>query len=130
MSKGRVLVIEDNIDNMDLVRFLLEQVDYEVQEARDGRTGLDLAYQDHPDLILLDMSIPEVDGWKVARQLKDDPRTSTICIVALTAHILPGDRKKALDAGCDGFISKPLDIPSFAGQVSAYLEKFKQKAGE
>jgi len=126
MSKGRVLVIEDNIDNMDLVHFLLEQVGYEVLEARDGRRGLDLAYQERPDAILLDMSIPEVDGWKVAQQLKSDPETKSICIIALTAHILPGDRKKALEAGCDGFISKPLDIPNFAGQVDAYLEKFKQ----
>lgn len=126
MSKGRVLVIEDNIDNMDLVHFLLEQVGYEVLEARDGRRGLDLAYQERPDVILLDMSIPEVDGWKVAQQLKSDPETKSICIIALTAHILPGDRKKALEAGCDGFISKPLDIPNFAGQVDVYLEKFKQ----
>lgn len=125
MSKGCVLVIEDNIDNMDLVHFLLEQVGYEVMEARDGRTGLELAYQRLPDIILLDMSIPEVDGWKVAQQLKSDPQTQSICIIALTAHILPGDRKRALDAGCDGFISKPLDIPNFAGQVDAYLEKFR-----
>ncbi len=125
MSKGCVLVIEDNIDNMDLVHFLLEQVGYEILEARDGRTGLEIAYQRLPDIILLDMSIPEVDGWKVAQQLKNDPQTKSICIIALTAHILPGDRKKALDAGCDGFISKPLDIPNFAGQVDAYLEKFR-----
>jgi two-component system, cell cycle response regulator DivK len=123
MGKGRILIIEDNVDNLDLVRFLLEQEDYEVIQARDGRRGMDLAAAEHPDLILLDMSIPEVDGWKVARQLKDDPQTNSICIVALTAHILPGDRKKALDAGCDGFISKPLDIPNFVEQVSEYLEK-------
>ena len=126
MNKGRVLVIEDNADNLDLVRFLLEQAGYVVQEARDGQAGLDLAYQDHPDLILLDMSIPEIDGWQVARKLKNDQQTQSICIVALTAHILPGDRKKALDAGCDGFISKPLDIPNFASQVTSYLEKFKK----
>ena len=126
MHKGRVLVIEDNIDNMDLVRFLLEQVGYEVLEARDGRTGLELAYQKRPDIILLDMSIPEVDGWKVAHQLKNDPQSKSICIIALTAHILPGDRKKALEAGCDGFISKPLDIPNFTGQVDTYLEEFRK----
>ncbi len=126
MNKGRVLVIEDNIDNMDLVRFLLEQVGYEVLEARDGRTGLELAYQKRPDVILLDMSIPEVDGWKVAHQLKNDPQSKSICIIALTAHILPGDRKKALEAGCDGFISKPLDIPNFTGQVETYLEEFRK----
>jgi two-component system, cell cycle response regulator DivK len=125
MGKGRILIVEDNIDNLDLVRFLLEQDDYEVIQARDGRSGMELAQLEQPDLILLDMSIPEVDGWKVARRLKELPSTSKICIVALTAHILPGDRKKALDAGCDGFISKPLDIPNFVEQVSGYLEKSK-----
>jgi two-component system, cell cycle response regulator DivK len=128
MSGERVLVVEDNEDNLNLVRFLLEQAGYGVQVARDGRTGLELAQQQVPDLILLDMSIPELDGWKVAGQLKGDQRTARICIIALTAHILPGDRKKALDAGCDSFISKPLDIPNFVSQVTAYLEKFKNQS--
>ena len=121
--KGRILVVEDNVDNMDLFRFLLEEAGYEVLPARNGRAGLELAYEQRPDLILLDMSIPEVDGWKVARQLKDDPRTAQICIVALTGHTLPGDRKKALDAGCDGYLTKPLDIPSFAGQIDQFIAK-------
>jgi two-component system, cell cycle response regulator DivK len=126
MSKGRVLIVEDNIDNLDLVKFLLEQEDFEVLQARDGRSGIEVARAGEPELILLDMGIPELDGWQVARQLKEDPQTSGICIVALTAHILPGDRKKALDAGCDGFISKPLDIPTFVEQVSDYLAKSRR----
>ena len=127
MGNTRVLVIEDNADNLDLVRFLLEQAGCEVLEARDGRAGLNLAREHVPDVLLLDMSIPEVNGWTVARLLKSQPNTRKICIVALTAHILPGDRKKAFDAGCDGYISKPLDIPNFVDQVNSYLEKFKTK---
>lgn len=121
----RILVVEDNEDNLSLVRFLLEQAGYTVQEARNGQQAIEMA-QDSPDMILLDMSIPEVDGWTVARILKDDPQTRDLCIVAITGHILPGDRKRALDAGCDGFISKPLDIPNFIPQVNSYLEKFKR----
>ncbi len=120
-----ILVVEDNEDNLSLVRFLLEQAGYAVQEARNGQQALEMA-KALPDMILLDMGIPEIDGWTVARRLKDDPHTSAICVVALTGHILPGDRKKALDAGCDGFISKPLDIPNFIPQVNDYNEKFKK----
>lgn len=122
MSKTKVLVIEDNSDNLGLVRFLLEQADFEVIGARDGKTGLEAAYQSHPALILLDMSLPEVSGWQVAHELKSNPDTSSVKVVALTAHTLPGDRKKALDAGCDGFISKPLDVPNFVKQVQDYLK--------
>ena len=120
--KDRVLVVEDNRDNLDLFQYLLEEVGYEVIQARNGRQGLDLAVEQQPDLILLDMSIPEVDGWRVARQLKDDPRTASICVVALTGHTLPGDRKRALDAGCDGYITKPLDVPNFAVQVDSFIK--------
>ncbi len=123
MSKGRILVVEDNEDNLELVCFLLKQAGYEVLQAVDGRKGLALANSQQPDMILLDMSIPEIDGWSVARQLKEDPDTKNIFIVALTGHTAPGDRKRALHAGCDGYISKPLDIPTFTSQVAAYLEK-------
>jgi two-component system, cell cycle response regulator DivK len=126
MGKGTILIVEDNIDNLDLVRFLLEQDGFDVIQARDGRSGIEVAHTGQPDLILLDMGIPEVDGWNVARQLKEDPETNHICIVALTAHILPGERKKALEAGCDGFISKPLDIPTFGEQVFMYLTNNKK----
>ena len=123
MAKANILVIEDNADNLDLVRFLLEQSEYEVHDAVDGRQGLQRAQELHPDMILLDMSLPEIDGWTLARQLKTDPATASILIVALTAHALPGDRKKALDAGCDGYISKPLDVPNFVSVVATYLRK-------
>jgi len=123
MAKASILVIEDNIDNLELVRFLLEQSEYAVHGASDGRQGLQQAQDLHPDMILLDMSLPEIDGWTLARQLKADPSTAGILVVALTAHALPGDRKKALDAGCDGYISKPLDVPNFVSVVATYLRK-------
>jgi two-component system, cell cycle response regulator DivK len=123
MGKARILVIEDNEDNLGLVRFLLEESGYEVRGAPDGRVGLEKAYEMKPDLILLDMGLPEVDGWQVVQQLKADPSSKDMLVVALTAHALPGDRKKAIDAGCDGYISKPLDVPNFTKMVATYLRK-------
>src|SRR5664279_3290903 len=101
---GGILVIEDNQDNLELVRFLLEQAGYNVSWISDGNLGLSAVREKQPDLVLLDMSLPGLDGWKLAQQIKADPQTAAIQIVALTAHTLPGDRKRALDAGCDGFI--------------------------
>jgi CheY-like chemotaxis protein len=123
VAKAHILIIEDNVDNLDMVRFLLEQSEYSVASATDGRQGLQAAQRILPDMILLDMSLPEIDGWTVARMLKADPATAGILIIALTAHALPGDRKKALDAGCDGYISKPLDVQNFIGVVATYLRK-------
>jgi two-component system, cell cycle response regulator DivK len=123
MRKARILVIEDNLDNYDLVRFLLQQEGYDVMGAYDGRTGLTLARERKPDLILLDLSIPEISGWNLAAQIKANPETAHIRILALTGHTLPGDRKRALDAGCDGYISKPLDIPDFIEQIETSLAK-------
>jgi two-component system, cell cycle response regulator DivK len=120
---GGILVIEDNPDNLELVRFLLEQAGYVVTGVSDGSLGLAAVRENKPDLVLLDMSLPGMDGWKVAQQIKADSQTASTLIVALTAHTLPGDRKRALDAGCDGFISKPLDVPNFLNQVSSFLPR-------
>lgn len=125
MDKARILVIEDNEDNLELVRFLLEQNGYEVVGAKDGRMGLEIVYEMQPDLVLLDMSLPEIDGWQVVQQVKSNPASKGMLVVALTAHALPGDRKKAIDAGCDGYISKPLDVPNFARMIATYLRKRK-----
>jgi two-component system, cell cycle response regulator DivK len=122
MGKGRILVIEDDVDNLELVCFLLEQSGFELLQAKDGQEGLDLAISQRPDMILLDMSIPEVDGWTVARQLKNRKEMQNIIIIALTGHTAPGDRKKALDAGCDEYISKPLDIPEFTELIVGYMK--------
>ena len=121
MARGRILVIEDNTDNLELVTFLLEKAGHEVFSAFDGRQGLDEACQILPDLILLDLTLPGIDGWSLAKMLKDDPATQAIKLVALTAHALPGDRRKALEAGCDGYLSKPLDVASFINEIRKFL---------
>ncbi len=123
MSQEKILVIEDNSDNLELVRFILSQAGYTVLTASDGLTGLNLARQELPDMLLLDLTIPELDGWQVATEIKNNPATANMCVVALTAHTLPGDRKRALDSGCDGYISKPLDLPNFVSEIAALLEK-------
>ncbi|NMB68818.1 MAG: response regulator [Chloroflexi bacterium] len=123
MANETVLVIEDNFDNLELVRFVLSQAGFAVLSATDGRSGLSAAREKLPDLVLLDLSIPEMDGWQVAAQLKGDPATAHICVVALTGHTLPGDRQRAFDSGCDGYISKPLDLPNFVGEIQALLQQ-------
>jgi len=123
--KNAVLVVEDNPDNLELVRFILDRAGMQVYTAHDGRTGLELARQHLPDLVLVDLVIPELDGWELASQLKADPATSHIKVVALTAHILPVDRKRAFSAGCDGYISKPLDLSTFFDEVRKYLPEEK-----
>jgi len=123
MANETVLVIEDNFDNLELVRFVLSQAGFAVLSATNGRSGLSTAREKLPDLVLLDLSIPEMDGWQVAAQLKGDPATAHICVVALTGHTLPGDRQRAFDSGCDGYISKPLDLPNFVGEIQALLEQ-------
>ena len=128
MVKARILVIEDNEDNLELFRFLLEQDGYEVTGSQDGRDGLEKVQQLHPDLVLLDMGLPEIDGWQVVKKIKSNPACRNIVVVALTAHALPGDRKKAIDAGCDGYISKPLDVPNFTNMIATYLRKRKTLA--
>ena len=115
-----ILFIEDNLDNYELVRFLLVQEGFTVLGASDGRTGLEMALDRRPDLILLDLSLPEINGWQIAAQLKANSATAAIPVIALTGHTLPGDREKALEAGCDEYISKPLEIPDFLEVVRQF----------
>jgi len=122
MLSNRVLVVEDNEDNLQLVRFLLEHNGYAVISARNGREGLAVAQKELPNLILMDLSLPEMDGWEAARQLKCDPNTAYIPLLALTAHTLPGDRKRAFSIGFDGYISKPIDVARFSEYISKALE--------
>ncbi|MFZ5857020.1 MAG: response regulator [Chloroflexota bacterium] len=123
MNKPRVLIVEDNVDNFELVRFLLERAGYEVLSAANGLEGLDVARREHPDLILMDLSMPEMDGWNATTHLKADEETRNIPVLALTAHTLPGDRKRAIDAGCDGYISKPINVASFDKLVATLLRQ-------
>ena len=117
-----VLIVEDIEDNLILIKSLLEMADYRVVEARDGREALAQAQAHHPDLILLDMSLPAIDGWTVARTLRQLPDFRSTLIVALTAHAMQGDREKTLDAGCDEFMTKPIDVPNFVPAVTKMLE--------
>jgi two-component system cell cycle response regulator DivK len=126
MPESRILVIEDNLDNLDLVCFVLERAGYKTLRAMDGKSGLELANDEKPDLILLDLTIPEIDGWHLA--LKEDPQTKHIPVIALTAHILPGDRKKAFDSGCDGYFSKPLDMANFLPRIESFLKNRGQQS--
>jgi CheY-like chemotaxis protein len=126
MAASRVLLVEDNADNLALVRFLLERSGYTVIEAYNGLQGLELARKERPDLILMDLSLPELDGWAAAERLKQDEQTASIPLLALTAHTLPGDRKRALESGFDGYISKPINVPAFAEEITAALGKAGQ----
>jgi two-component system cell cycle response regulator DivK len=125
MNKPRVLIVEDNVDNYELVRFLLERAGYQVLSAANGVEGVDAAKREQPDLILMDLSMPEMDGWNATSHLKSDEQTRHIPVLALTAHTLPGDRKRAIDAGCDGYISKPINVSSFDKLVATLLRQAK-----
>jgi two-component system cell cycle response regulator DivK len=118
----RILVIEDNEDNLSLMRLLLERAKYEVLSAANGFAGLELAQTERPDLILLDLAMPEMDGWEVARKLKGDIITRSIPIIAVTAHALPKDRERALEAGCDAFIVKPFSVSKLIGEIEKLLD--------
>jgi two-component system cell cycle response regulator DivK len=125
MGKTRILIMEDDDDTQGMVRFLLEYKGYDVLLAKDGRHGLEIARQEKPDLILLDLAMPEMDGWSVAHKLKEDPGTKTIPVIAVTAYTMSSDRRKALNAGCDGFIGKPMNVPEFIAEVEKFLGKSK-----
>ena len=105
-----VLLIEDNELNRDMLTRRLERKEFIVSCAEDGQSGIDMAKNEMPDIILLDLSLPVIDGWTVARQLKADTNTKDIPIIALTAHAMKGDREKALDAGCDDYDTKPVNL--------------------
>lgn len=124
MNKGRILVVEDDMDNYQLVRFILERAGYDVFLAVNGRDGVDAARFQKPDLILMDLGLPEMDGWLAAQKLKSDEATKSILLYALTAHTLPGERKRAMQAGCDGYVSKPIHVEGFLNLInSALVEK-------
>ena len=123
MSKGRILVVEDNMDNYELVRFVLERAGYDVFLAVNGRDGVAAARLQQPDLILMDLSMPEMDGWMATEKIKADIATREIPLYAITAHTLPRDRFHALQAGCDGYISKPIHVETFLAVIHKVFEK-------
>jgi CheY-like chemotaxis protein len=118
----RILVIEDNEWSRDMLARRLSRRGYQVISAADGKRGIAMAQDQSPDLIVMDMSLPAIDGWEATRRLKADPATRAIPIVALTAHAMASDRKKAMDAGCDDYHTKPVDFESLVRSMEAFLE--------
>jgi CheY-like chemotaxis protein len=118
---AKILLVEDNEMNRDMLSRRLIKRGYEVSIAVDGQAGVDAARSEPPDLILLDMSLPVMDGWTAAGHLKGDDTTSGVPIIALTAHALAGDREKALEAGCDDYDTKPIDIKRLLEKIEALL---------
>ena len=119
----RTLIIEDNENNMYLTSFLLRNSGHQVYQAFDGQKGVDRAREIVPDLILLDIQLPKMNGYDVARALRVDPALKTIPIVAITSYAMPGDKEKALDAGCNGYIKKPIDPDTFIDDIESYLNE-------
>jgi CheY-like chemotaxis protein len=121
MARKRVLCIEDNVSNMRLVGRIVEAEKHDFLSAADGPSALGLIEQERPDLILLDINIPGVDGLEIARRLKANAALSTIPIIATTANVLIGDRERCLEAGCDAYLPKPLDVRELQDVLRAYL---------
>jgi CheY-like chemotaxis protein len=120
---ARILLVEDNELNRDMLVRRLRRRGFEIEIAVDGREGIDKTKRGQPDLVLMDMSLPEIDGWTAARTLKADPSTRQIPIVALTAHAMSSDREAALAAGCDDYDTKPVDFARLLGKIEAALER-------
>lgn len=120
---AKILLVEDNEMNRDMLSRRLTRRGHEVTMAVDGQEGIDLALSASPDLILMDMSLPIIDGWEATRRLKADPASSSIPVIALTAHAMAGDREKALAAGCDDYDTKPIELDRLLGKITTQLEK-------
>jgi len=118
---AKILLVEDNEMNRDMLARRLQRRGHEVVVAVDGAEGLDLARREAPTLILMDMTLPVLDGWEATRRLKADPATGGIPIIALTAHAMSEDRARAIEAGCDDFDTKPIEFPRLIGKVDALL---------
>lgn len=126
MDGARILYIEDNAENRILVKRVLEAESYAVLEADNGIDGLRVAQEEAPDLILIDINLPEIDGYEVTTRLRQMEALSNVPIVALTANVLKGDRERSLDAGCDGYIQKPIDVDLLPAQIAAFLRQTRQ----
>ncbi len=121
MTNQRILVVEDNRDNMILIVDILESLDFDVIQAHDGEQGVSLASSEQPDLILMDLSLPKMDGWTATRKIKENDDLKEIPIIALTAHAMVGDRERALEAGCDDYMTKPINLQVLATMLTRFL---------
>ena len=120
---ARILLVEDNEMNRDMLSRRLLRKGHEIAMAVDGAQGVEMATAQLPDIILMDMSLPVIDGWEATRRLKADDKTRSIPIIALTAHAMAGDQEKALDAGCDDYDTKPVELPRLLGKIEALLAR-------
>ena len=118
---SKILLVEDNEMNRDMLSRRLERRGYQVVIAVDGQQGVDMARAEGPDLVLMDMSLPVLDGWEATRRLKGEADTRAIPIIALTAHAMAGDREKAMEAGCDDYDTKPIEMPRLLEKIAAAL---------
>jgi len=114
---SKILLVEDNEMNRDMLMRRLERKGFEVVIAIDGQAGIDMAFSSNPDIILMDLSLPVIDGWEATRQIKANPATQSIPVIALTAHAMAGDEQKALEAGCDDYDTKPIDLKRLLGKI-------------
>jgi CheY-like chemotaxis protein len=121
----KILLVEDNEMNRDMLSRRLARKGFEVVMAEDGQKGLDMASSENPDLILMDMSLPVVDGWEATRRIKASDETKGIPVIALTAHAMAGDKEKTLAAGCDDYDTKPIELPRLLEKINMMLEKAK-----
>ena len=117
----KILLVEDNEMNRDMLSRRLIRNGFEVVIAVNGQEGVDMAASEHPDLILMDMSLPVLDGWDATRRLKANPATASIPVIALTAHAMPADKEKALEAGCNDFDTKPIELPRLLEKMKALI---------
>jgi two-component system, cell cycle response regulator DivK len=123
----KILLVEDNEMNRDMLSRRLERKGYQVVLAVDGQSGVSMAQAEPPDLILMDMSLPVLDGWEASRKLKAAPLTRQVPIIALTAHAMAGDRERAIEAGCDDYDTKPIDFPRLLAKIEALLTRDPQR---
>jgi len=117
----KVLVVDDNSANIRLVRFILEKKGFEVIEAGNGINGIELALGEKPDLLLLDIQLPDIDGLEVAKRIRASEAGGNLPIIALTSYAMTGDKEKTLAAGCNGYMTKPIDVKAFIAEVEKYL---------
>ena len=117
----RILIVEDNEENRDALARRLERRGFEVLIAVDGKAGVEKAKSEKPDLILMDMNMPELDGWEATRQIKAEPSLRDVPVIALTAHAMTGDRERALEAGCTDYHTKPIEFPKLLAQIETVL---------
>ncbi len=122
-DKVTILYVEDNSDNRKLVRRVLEAEGYSVAEAKDGQQAMECLLSEHVDLALMDINMPEVDGYTLTARIKAMPQFASLPIVAVTANVMRGDRERSLQAGCDGYIQKPIDIDTLSQQIERFLRR-------